>query len=169
MYALDFTTVAGPTTGPYLTAAAKALLQLTSVTFIVSAWLQWRFFRKAPRLFVSQWHAEYRPRSWLRFYVTAMCAAALLSFAVSPTTIMFWQVFVAMPASVLAAVMSAEVLARSRWKRITHRAARVWMVASAAILLSQAMAAPMYRCRGHALHGLRPMLEDLHARLECLK
>lgn len=169
MYALDFTTVAGPTAGPYLTAAAKALSQLTSVTFILSAWLQWRFFRKAPRLFLPECFAEYRPRPWLRFYVTSMGAAALIAFALSPTTIMFWQVFIAMPASVIAAVVSAEVLFRSRWKRVTHGVARAWVVASAAILLSQAVAAPMYRCGGSVINGVRPMLEDLHARLECLR
>jgi len=169
MYALDFRTVVGPVAGPYLTAAAKALLRLANVTLILSAWLQWRFFRKAYRQFVSVRPAEYRPRSWLRFYVTAMCAAALIAFALSPTTIMFWQVFIAMPASVIAVAMSAEVLARSRWKRITLRVARIWVFASAAILLSQAVAAPMYRCGGRILNGSRPMLEDLHVRLECLE
>src|SRR6202020_876991 len=125
---------------------AKGLAVLAGATLIVTLWLQWRFFRNAWRRSVGRKGAEYRPRSWLRFYVTAMCAAALISFALSPTTIMFWQVFVALPASALAMVMSAEVLFRSRFRQAAQRVAGVWAVLSATLLLSQAVASPMYRC-----------------------
>ena len=101
-----------------------------------------------------------------------MCSsdlAALISFAVSPTTIMFWQVFVALPASALAMVMSAEVLFRSRFRPAAKRVAGVWAVVSAALLLSQAVASPMYRCGGSTVEQADPMLVDLHVKAQCAR
>ncbi len=137
-------------------------------TLVVTLWLQWRFFRRAWRNVLQRRSTEYRPRAWLRFYVTVMCAAALISFAVSPTTIMFWQVFVALPASALAMVMSAEVLFRSHHRLAAQRVAGLWAVVSAALLLSQAVASPMYRCGGSSPGEAEPMLADLHAKFQCV-
>ncbi len=169
MYDLDFTSVVGPVAGPTFSALAKLLATLAGATLIVTLWLQWRFFRNAWRRAAGRRSAEYRPRTWLRFYVTAMCGAALISFALSPTTIMFWQVFVALPASALAMVMSAEVLFRSRFRPLAKRVAGVWALVSAALLLSQAVASPMYRCGGSAFEQSEPMLVDLHAKGQCTR
>ena len=169
MYDLDFSAVAGPTAGLALGALAKLLGILAGATLIVTLWLQWRFFRNAWRRAAGRQDAPYRPRSWLRFYVTAMCGAALISFALSPTTIMFWQVFVALPASALAMVMSAEVLYRSRFRQAAQRVAGAWAVLSATLLLSQAVASPMYRCGGSSVGESEPMLIDLHAKGHCAR
>ena len=169
MYDLDFTSVVGPTAGPAFGAVAKVLGTLAGATLIVTVWLQWRFFRNAWRRAAGSRQAQFRPRSWLRFYVTAMCGAALISFALSPTTIMFWQVFVALPASALAMVLSAEVLFRSRFRPVAQRTAGVWAVVSAALLLSQAVASPMYRCGGSSMERSEPMLVDLHAKAQCVR
>ncbi|HTY93494.1 MAG TPA: hypothetical protein VMC02_06380 [Steroidobacteraceae bacterium] len=169
MYDLDFTAALGPTAGPVFGTLAQGLATVATATLLVTLWLQWRFFRHAPRRFLAQVCAPYRPRSWLRFYVIAMCAAALISFALSPTTIMFWQVFVALPASALAVVMSAEALARSRLRLPTHRVAGAWAAMSAALVLSQAIASPMYRCGGYTLTPSTPMLVGLRARDKCLR
>jgi hypothetical protein len=169
MYDLDFTAVAGPTAGPALGLLAKGLAILAGATLIVTLWLQWRFFRNAWRRSLGRKDEDYRPRSWLRFYVTAMCVAALISFALSPTTIMFWQVFVALPASALAMVMSAEVLFRSRFRQAAQRVAGIWAVLSATLLLSQAVASPMYRCGGTPVGESEAMLADLHAKSQCLR
>lgn len=167
MYDLDFTVDFGPIVGRLLGALVAILATVASATLAVTLWLQWRFFRKAFRRRVAQPSAQFRPRSWLRFYVTAMCVAALVSFALSPTTIMFWQVFVALPASALAVVLSAEVLFRSRFKHAAKRIAGVWAVVSASLLLSQAVASPMYRCGGSSVHESDPMLISLHAKARC--
>ncbi len=169
MYDLDFTGVLGPVAAPAFSALAKLLATLAGATLVVTLWLQWRFFRNAWRRAAGRSRAEFRPRSWLRFYVTAMCGAALISFALSPTTIMFWQVFVALPASALAMVMSAEVLFRSRFRPMAKRVAGVWAVVSAALLLSQAVASPMYRCGGSSVERSEPMLVDLHAKTQCAR
>jgi hypothetical protein len=169
MYDLDFTGLVGPAAGTALGAVAKLLAILAGATLIVTLWLQWRFFRNAWRTAAGrQYDAQFRPRAWLRVYVTAMCGAALISFALSPTTIMFWQVFVALPASALAMVMSAEVLFRSRFRPVARRIAGAWAAVSAALLLSQAVASPMYRCGGSALEQSEPMLVDLHAKAQCV-
>ena len=169
MYDLDFTPVLGATLGPPVSVVAKLLAMLAGMTLIVTVWLQWRFFRTAWRRSVARRAAPYRPRSWLRFYVTATCGAALICFALSPTTIMFWQLFVALPASALAMVMSAEVVFRSRFKHSARRVAGVWAAVSATLLLSQAVASPMYRCGGSSPEDSDPMLIDLHAKAQCAR
>jgi hypothetical protein len=165
---LDFTPVMGATAGPPFSALAKLLGSLAGVTLIVTVWLQWRFFRTAWRSSAARQHTEYRSRSWLRFYVTATCGAALICFALSPTTIMFWQLFVALPASALAMLMSAEVVFRSRLRHWARRIAGVWAAVSVALLLSQAVASPMYRCGGSAPEQADPMFIDLHAKAQCV-
>ncbi|HEY6457174.1 MAG TPA: hypothetical protein VIY90_18015 [Steroidobacteraceae bacterium] len=169
MYDLDFTPVLGPTAGPPVSALAKLLAMLAGVSLIVTVYLQWRFFRTAWRRCVAPRCTEYRPRTWLRFYVTATCGAALICFALSPTTIMFWQLFVALPASTLVMVLSSEVLFRSRLRHLARRIAALWAVLSATLLLSQAIAAPMYRCGGSAPGQSEPMFSDLHATGQCMR
>jgi hypothetical protein len=168
MYDLDFTPLLGATVGPPCSALAKLLATLAGVSLIVTVYLQWRFFRSAWRRSVARRRTDYRPRTWLRFYVTATCAAALICFALSPTTIMFWQLFVALPASALAMVMAAEVVFRSRFRHGARRVAGLWAAVSATLLLSQAVASPMYRCGGSSPDESDPMFVDLHAKAQCV-
>ncbi|HEY4339703.1 MAG TPA: hypothetical protein VGM97_07150 [Steroidobacteraceae bacterium] len=169
MYDLDFTPVMGATLGHPLSVLAKLLATLAGVTLILTVWLQWRFFRSAWRRSVARPRTEYRPRTWLRGYVTATCAAALICFALSPTTIMFWQLFVILPASALVVVMAAEVVFRSRFKDLARRVAGIWAALSATVLLSQAIASPMYRCDGSSPEQSNPMFADLHAKAQCAR
>ena len=169
MYDLDFTGVVGPLAASALGTVDRVLATLAQATLVGAVWLQWRFFRRAwcaSRRYLKRDVQEYRPQQWLRFYVFAMGVATLISFALSPTTIMFWQVFVAMPASAVAMVMSAEVLFRSRFKPLAQWLAGGWALLSVALLMSQAVAAPMYRCGISADESL-PMLVDLHATGGC--
>jgi hypothetical protein len=165
---LDFTPVLGVSIGPAVSALAKLLAILAAPTLLVTLWLQWRFFRTAWRRSVVRSDTQYRPRAWLRCYVTATCAAALICFALSPTTIMFWQLFVALPASALAMVMAAEVLFRSRFRHWARRVAASWAVVSVALVLAQAVASPMYRCGGSAPVESDAMFADLHAKAQCV-
>jgi hypothetical protein len=80
---------------------------------------------------------------------------------------MFWQLFVALPASALVMVMSAEVLFRSRLRHRARRVAGSWAVVSVALVLAQAVASPMYRCGGSASAGSEAMFADLHAKVQC--
>jgi hypothetical protein len=111
--------------------------------------------------------APSQPRRWLQLYVTVFLWAALIAFALSPTTIMHWQVLIALPASALALIMSIEVLARSRLREHVRRVARVWSVAAVVLLFCEAVASPMYRCGTYRLQAPSAILTDLHVRMEC--
>jgi hypothetical protein len=73
-------------------------------------------------------------------------AAAGISFAVTPTTTMFWQTFVVLPAAALVFVMAVEDLLRGGYRRGVVQAARVWCALLALLLLFETFAAPAYRC-----------------------
>jgi hypothetical protein len=146
---------------------AHSLTLLTQVSVIGCGWLQWRFFRKRLLLPFRIQRAPSQPRRWLQLYVTAFLWAALIAFALSPTTIMHWQVLIALPASALAVIMSTEVLARSRFRLQIRRVARVWSVAAVALLFCEAVASPMYRCGTYRLQAPSAILADLHVRMEC--
>lgn len=167
----DFNFVPALGVGPdvLLRPFAQALGTLAQSSLVASIWLQWRFFRRRlPSLLVPR-QVSHSPRAWLRRYVMALFMAALISFAISPTTIMFWQVLIALPASALAVIMSAEALMRSRFRSYVLRAARVWSVTAVILLLCQAVASPMYRCGAYRVPLPNPMLQDLHAHMQCFK
>jgi len=146
---------------------ASALTVLTQVSVIASGWLQWRFFRKRLLLPFRAKRAPAHARRWLQLYVTTFLWAALIAFAVSPTTIMHWQVLIALPASALAVIMSTEVLARSRIRVHVRRVVPVWSVAAVVLLFCEAIASPMFRCGTYRLQAPSAILTDLHVRMEC--
>lgn len=163
----NFIPALGVTLDHILRPLAGLLTTLTQVSLIASAWLQWRFFRKRLLLPLRAQRIPSHPRRWLRLYVTTFLWAALIAFALSPTTIMHWQVLIALPASALAFIMSAEVLARSRFRVRIHRATRAWGVVAVVLLLCEAIASPMYRCGTYRLQAPSAILADLHVRMEC--
>jgi len=165
----DFVPALGVGLDTVLRPFAVSIGMLAQTSLIASLWLQWRFFRKRfLQPFVSRREAL-PERAWLRFYVVVFGAAALIAFALSPTTIMFWQVLVALPASALAMILSAEVLARSRFAPRVHRIVQVWGVATVLLLLCEAVASPMYRCGAYRLGDPSTVLEDLHVRMQCVR
>lgn len=168
MYDLDFTPLLGATVGPLVSGLAKLIATVAGVSLILTLWLQWRFFRNAWRRSLGRVRGTPGPRAWLRSYVMATGVAALICFALSPTTIMFWQLFVALPASALAMVLAAEVLFRSRWRRSAQRIAGGWAALSLIVVLAQAVASPMYRCGG-SVATAGAMFADLRAQGQCVR
>jgi hypothetical protein len=165
---VDFAPVLGAALAAWLLPLAKGLSMLAHSSLVPATWMQWRFFRKARRALALR-RVEPGGRPWLRTYVAAMFVAALLCFAVSPTTVMFWQVLIALPASALATVMGGEALVRTRHRPYVRWTAHFWGLACVALLLCQAVAAPMYRCGAYHLGPPDPMLADIHARRECFR
>jgi membrane protease YdiL (CAAX protease family) len=165
----DFVPALGVGIDTVLRPAARVFAVLAQSSLVVSIWLHWRFFRKRlTSLFALKRPAT--PRAWLRLYVIALFIAAVICFAVSPTTIMFWQVLIALPASALVLIMSAEELARTpHFRGHVQRAARAWGVATVVLLLLQAVGSPMYRCGAYKFAVPTAMFVDLHARLQCFK
>jgi hypothetical protein len=163
----NFAPTLGVTLDTVLRPLASSLTILTHVSVVACGWLQWRYFRKRFLLPFRTKRIPSHPRGWLQLYVAASLWAGLIAFALSPTTIMHWQVLVALPASTLAVIMSTEVLARSRFRLQVRRVARVWSVAAVALLFCEAAASPIYRCGTYRLQAASAILADLHVSMEC--
>jgi hypothetical protein len=114
-------------------------------------------------------------RGWLREYTLVALAAATLSFALAPTTVMPWQAFIVLHAAVLPVVLLAESLLRRR--RFAARARQVaiaWASASLVLVLILAAGSRYYRCHGPFLMGVgvvlrhdHPMFRDLGSGETC--
>ncbi len=131
------------------------------VPLLAAAWM-WRRARRAGR-----WRgAAAGPRRWLMAYVETTLAAALISFALSPTTIMQWQGFAVLHAAVLPVVLWIGVMLRSRRRRAFVRVGRLYAAGMALVLVCMAAGAPMYRRGGRAaiearVHEDHPMYHEL--------
>ena len=153
MTEFDFTSVLGRedrVLGPALAdiatglGAASVLASLAAaVWFCRRAW-RWR----------SRFPATAGDRRWLHGYAAWTLVAALVSFALSPTTIMQWQGFSVVHAAVLPLVMWAALLLRTRRRVVAVRLARVHLAAVTALLLCMAVASPMYRRGGRERVGM---------------
>src|SRR5262249_54967751 len=85
---------------------------------------------------------------WLRFYVVAVLLAAVISFTLSPTTIMSWQCVPALHAAVLPLVLYAAVLLRTRRRAAVEVGVRAWLVLSIVFALAITFGAPVFRSAG---------------------
>ena len=144
----DFTPVFGADANAILAPIGVVVGVLGHLTLVPSLWANWRFVRKAWPVWRWRQPQPSRPRTWLRGYIMLLLAAALFSFAISPTTTMFWQAFIVLPAVALVLVMTAEALLRTRARDKVSGYARAWCVLAALLLGFQGLAAPLYRCGG---------------------
>jgi len=164
----DFQGMVGTHVGAALVVLTVLVTALAQVTLIPCAWIQWRFYRRRWRFWRLAAPGPSRPRAWLRAYVLAFSAAALFCFAISPTTVMAWQVFIALPAAALAGLMTADALLRTRLRTAVLKAIPAWCVLAFAVTIAQAFGAPMYRCGGRHVATYDEMLQDLHASRACI-
>ena len=87
-------------------------------------------------------------RRWLHGYVVGCFAAAVVSFAASPTTVMAWQGFIVLHVAVLPLVLWLETLLRSRAKVWAARGVQAYAIAVSLLLVAMAVATPLYRKGG---------------------
>jgi hypothetical protein len=173
MVRLDFTPALGTLADRLLLWPAYALTFIVGpLTLAFPVIANYRLWRRGWRPLTRLPSAKTRPRTWLRGYVMWTFVAALLAFALSPTTIMMWQVLVVLHVAVLPLVFWLAALMRTRLARVAHRAVAVAALASGTLALAMSVAAPMYRCGGR--HGVRialltghPMLTELHVPATC--
>ncbi len=144
----DFTPVFGENANAFLVPIGVVAGTLAHLTLLPSIWAHWRFVRKAWPVWRWRQPDPAKPRAWLRAYIVLILASALFSFAISPTTAMFWQAFILLPASALVLVMTTEALLRTSARRNVVRVATAWCVLAAVLLVFQGLAAPLYRCGG---------------------
>jgi hypothetical protein len=105
-------------------------------------------------------------RVWILGYVRWVLVGALISFALSPTTITMWQVFIAMHAAVLPMVFWVEALWRTPRRRLVGRLVAAHAIVLVVILLGMTFASPMYRDGGRQAWSLElsaphPMIDGL--------
>jgi hypothetical protein len=146
--AFDFSPDLGAAADTVLTPAATALAIAGHVTIVVAVWATWRLVRRAVRSRVWRRPAPATSRAWLERYVALAGVAALVSFAVSPTTVMFWQLFVIQHAIALAVVFPVTALARTRAVARVRRGVVVWTVVAVLLVVAITFGAPMYRQGG---------------------
>ncbi len=134
----------------------------------------WRFLRRYARPLLRQkLPAEASDRQWLRGYVLLTFAGALLSFALSPTAVMWWQALLALHAAVLPTVFLLAALLRSRrCGRFARPATLAYAAATLVLLVGMALGAAHYRCNGRATLNLamrsdHPMFHDLGIMQSC--
>jgi hypothetical protein len=124
-------------------------------------------FLRLPRL-----PAAAPDRAWLQGYVILTFVAALAVYAVSPTTMMYWQGLSLFHAAVLPLTLYAGLLLRTRHAARVLAGAAAYAVLEIVLTLGIAFGTPDYRCRGletvvFPLLGDSPMLHELHIQDTC--
>jgi hypothetical protein len=155
-------------------AAAKLLARGLAPLSVLPALLANARLARRPRRLLRRLAGPQRGRAWLHGYAASCLLAALLAFALAPTTVMMWQGFAVLHAAALVVVPWAGAVARSRRRRAYARVAPVWAAATVLLLVALALGAPHYRCGGPARMGLgltlradHPMLHDLGLAASC--
>ncbi|MGE0640885.1 MAG: hypothetical protein AB7G12_00875 [Thermoanaerobaculia bacterium] len=160
---LDFVDVLGVTWNARLAKPLERTLEvLLPMTLAPPVWANLRLLRRARR-YAWRPPASRRPRVWLCTYVLSLLLAATVSFALSPTTIMPWQAFIAFHAAVLPLVFAFGALWRlPRFARGVRRGAVAW--GAVAVLLTPVLAfgSRHYRCHGPESMGIGVVLRHDH-------
>jgi hypothetical protein len=169
----DFAPALGSAVDAWLDPLVSGLTVLLGVTLLVPLAANWRLLRRRWRAFRGGLrHVAAGPapaasaRGWVASYARCCFAAAVVTFALAPTTIMMWQGFLVLHAAVLPVVLWGEALARSRRGRVAVAAAGVWAAVSVVWLALMAVGSPHYRNGGEeplqlTLRHDHPMLREL--------
>jgi len=167
MVDFDFRPLWGESAHAVLAPVGAAAAVLAQLTVVPSAWANWRFVRKNLRC--ARWRQadSARARAWLQSYVATAMLATGISFAVTPTTTMFWQTFVDLPAAALVLVMAVEGLARTGYRRRVAPVGVAWCALLALLLAFQTVAAPAYRCGAWDPGPPDAMLRELRVATGC--
>lgn len=149
MIDFDLSATLGPLADHLIARPLWALLVVAGTISLALPLLANRWmWRRDRRWLLQRAGAAWSARRWLHGYVAGCFAAAALSFAASPTTIMAWQGFIVFHAAVLPLVMWVEVLAHSRARAGAARATLAYAVVASALLLAMAVGTPLYRRGG---------------------
>jgi hypothetical protein len=111
-------------------------------------------------------------RAWLQGYVVLTFLAAAAVYALSPTTMMYWQGLSLFHAAVLPLTLYAGLLLRTRHAARVLAGAAAYAVLEVVLTLGIAFGTPDYRCRGletvvFPLLGDSPMFHELHIQDTC--
>jgi hypothetical protein len=169
----DFTASLGPLADRALAAPLSLLITVGGGLTVLGPLLATRWMWRADRHRLRRpFDPSRRPRLWLHAYVATAFAAAVISFAASPTTIMAWQGFVVFHAAVLPPLLWLEALLRSRARRRALLGVRAWAAVVVPLLVAMTLAAPLYRRGGRdavtvTLAAPLPLLAELGVDRHC--
>jgi len=134
--------------GGVSSAIAAILTVVGGVTVLLSGASYWRFLRHPKRMWQNSKLTAVGACSWLRRYVFWTLAGTLIAFAVSPTTIMFWQGFPIFHAAVLVVVLYVATVARSRHRLRMRRLVACYVLVSLVVVCAVGVAGPLFRPPG---------------------
>ena len=131
-----------------------------------------RLERLARLLRLPRLPAAASDRAWLQGYVVLTFVAAAAVYALSPTTMMYWQGLCLFHAAVLPLTLYAGLLLRTRHAARVLAGAAAYAVLEIVLALGIAFGTPDYRCRGletvvFPLVGDSPMFHELHIQDTC--
>ena len=168
----DFTPVFGAGVDSWLAPSMIILAGAAHLSALIPIWAIARLFRKTRTR--KPWIAKSDGslRGWLKAYLAVACCTALVSFAASPTTIMYWQTQVLMATITLAVVIPLEATLRTRRKVRSIRILSVWAITTVLIIAAIATATPMFRQGGRKaavaiLTADEPLVDELGLRDHC--
>ncbi|MFN7963562.1 MAG: hypothetical protein U0002_20035 [Thermoanaerobaculia bacterium] len=171
---LDFTEAFGPQVDRLLAPAGKLLLQgiapLSLIPMLLASLWLLRRARRAHRF--RPWQPIQGSRAWLAGYALWCFAATVAASALSPTTVMWWQVVIVLHAALLAPLLWLSALLRSRRASLARRGLVLYAGLALAVALALGFGAPQYRCTGRAaitfpLVSDHPMLHQLGIQNRC--
>lgn len=128
--------------------ALRVLLVALGWVTVLLPVLAYRRFLRAPRVMWRCQPPAVGHRQWLRRYAFWTLAGAVFAFAVSPTSVMFWQGFPVVHVAVLPVVFFLQALLRSGRLVVGRRLAVAVVAAVLAVNLLIAWASPMFRPPG---------------------
>jgi hypothetical protein len=137
--------------------AASAVLRVLLValgwaTVLLPA-LAYRRFLRAPRVLWRRPPPTVGRRQWLRRYAFWTLAGAVAAFAISPTSVMFWQGFPVFHAAVLPVVVFVQALQRSGRIVASRRAVAAVVGTVLAVNCLICWSSPMFRPPGPLREG----------------
>jgi hypothetical protein len=111
-------------------------------------------------------------REWLRAYLASCLIAAVLTFAIAPTTPMHWQVLVIFHVAVLVPVLWLGALGRAGFARPVRKAVAAFAALGFATTLGILFGSNHFRCGGRIplngpIRADHPMLHELHVVDRC--
>jgi len=170
--AFDFTPLFGAGVDAWLAPTAVILAAVAHLTALIPLWAIARLLRKIRIRRPWTVHDGASLRTWLKGYLTVAAAAAFLSFAASPTTIMYWQTQIMMTGITLIVILPVQALLRTHRKPLVIRMIVGWAIATALIVTVVATAAPMFRQGGRKasvaiLTADEPLIDELGLRDHC--
>ncbi len=139
--------------------ADDAVSSVLRVILVVLGWvtvllpvMAYRRFLRAPRVLWRRQPPTMSRRQWLRRYAFWTLAGAVVAFAISPTSVMFWQGFPVFHVAVLPPLLFVQALLRSR-PVAGRRAVAAVVVTVLAVTALIGWASPMFRSPGPAPRG----------------